>query len=138
MAEDEESALNLVPQTKKLLKTQWPNIKVRPLTLDVVAECGRQFLELLVETSAQICEDQNRSLMDGRHVISALEFLKFNGIVPPVEEKNRAIAKTTEDRKRAQAERKGPQMTEQEARELQEQLHRDAVAELAARARRPP
>jgi hypothetical protein len=138
MSDDEDSTVNLVPQTKKLLKTQWPNIKVRPATLNVVALCGKQFMELLVETSAQLCEDQGRTLMDGKHVISALEFLKFNGMVQPVEEKNRSIAKTAEDRKRAMADRKGPEMTDQEARELQEQLHRDALAELAARAQRRP
>jgi hypothetical protein len=136
MDDDEESSLNLAPQTKKLLKTQWPNIKVRPATLNVLALCGRQFMELLVQASAQICEEKDRSLMDGRHVISALQYLKFNDMVQAVEEKNKTIAKTAEDRKKAQADRKGPEMTEQEARELQEQLHRDALAELAARAQR--
>ena len=72
---------------KKTVKTQFPGVKVKAHTVTALSQCVNEFLSMLVQASAQACEEQNKNTMMTSHVIQAVETLGYSQFVPAIQAK---------------------------------------------------
>ncbi|KAH0794560.1 hypothetical protein GPJ56_001585 [Histomonas meleagridis] len=87
-------------------------------------------MELLVQTAATECAQQNKSTMSEKHVLTALEKLDFKTLMEKAQEKSKSIEKENSARRLENEERKKNNLTREEQIALMNQLHEDAVQQL--------
>ena len=129
----EEKSNNFVPGVRKLIKGKHPGVKVKPPTVGVLAQCVEEFLKLIIQSSAQICEDQQRNTMTGAHVTSALEQMGFSSLVAPVKEKQEKVTESITIRKEEWNKKKTNNLTAEEEIEAMKRLRAEAIAKVRAR-----
>lgn len=84
---------------KKTVKTQFPGVKVKAPTITVLSKCVNEFMSMLVQASAQACEEQNKNTMMTSHVIQAVETLGYSQFVPAIQAKAQKVNQAREERK---------------------------------------
>ena len=130
--------LNFTPGMKKLLKANYPGLKVKQPTVECLGRCLNEFLKMLVQASAEACIDQNKTTMTTAHVVSAVENLGYGQMGPKIKEKSESINQAISERKALLREKPDDKMTEEEKLQQWRRLMADAKmeAELARKRRK--